>query len=127
MICNIHRFYKFFAVTIIILLSYSTVGCLAVTDATTTTTTSSTTTPSTIPRSSTSERQGDYSRSPPWNPSPQIDKNGFLIPKYHRIPGEWEKELRLRKKDQLHLKQSAATIRQVPGDGNCLFHSSKLI
>ncbi|KAL3917762.1 MAG: hypothetical protein SGILL_004557 [Bacillariaceae sp.] len=88
---------------------------------------SSTSTHSSIPRSAErpgSSSFGEHSRFPPWNPSPQIDSNGFLLPKYYRIPGEFEKEARLRKKEQLSLSQSSpATIRQVPGDGNCLFHS----
>ncbi|KAL3902912.1 MAG: hypothetical protein SGILL_010647, partial [Bacillariaceae sp.] len=60
-----------------------------------------------------------------------IDANGFLFPKYYRIPGEFEKDVKLRKKDRLIVSKSSssasstapATIRQVPGDGNCLFHS----
>jgi hypothetical protein len=97
-------------------------GCSGVIDASSTTEISST-----IPRSADrpgSSSFGEKSRFPPWNPSPQIDDNGFLITKYHRIPGEWEKEIKIPKKDQLSLTQSSpATIRQVPGDGNCLFHS----
>lgn len=105
-------------------------------------------------------------RFPPWNPSPNVDENGFVTNKYQRVPGEWEKEVNLRQKDQIpiptryvgmvsscgpdqrqqyqHTSEdsrlfsrpsssssttSAAaapamvTIRQVPGDGNCLFHS----
>mmetsp|Transcript_20510 Transcript_20510/g.32985 ORF Transcript_20510/g.32985 Transcript_20510/m.32985 type:complete len:381 (+) Transcript_20510:80-1222(+) len=99
----------------------SSTVCFAITDAT-----SSSTLSSSIPRSSDrhSSSYGDLTRFPPWNLSPQIDDHGFLIPKYQRIPGEWEKEVKLRKKDQLHPSHySPATIRQVPGDGNCLFHS----
>lgn len=80
---------------------------------------------SSIPRSS--ERiaasYGDRGHFPPWNPSPNIDENGFLIPTYNRMSGDWEKEVKLRKKDRISNHKSLATIRQVPGDGNCLFHS----
>lgn len=64
----------------------------------------------------------EVARYPPWNPSPKIDHNGFLIKNYERIPGEWEKEFKVRKRHQVSLK-IPVTIRQVPGDGNCLFHS----
>lgn len=62
---------------------------------------------------------------PPWNPSPQIDDAGFCRELYTRIPGEWESEVRLGGKHQnaLHLEMVQVNIRQVPGDGNCLFHS----
>lgn len=62
---------------------------------------------------------------PPWNPSPQIDDEGFCRNIYKRIPGEWESEVRLGGKHQnaLHLEMVQVNIRQVPGDGNCLFHS----
>jgi hypothetical protein len=77
-------------------------------------------TTSSIPRSA----ERDHTLFPPWNLSPQIDDNGFLFLKYHRMPGEFENDAKLCKKDQLLLtKASPATIRQVPGDGNCLFHS----
>lgn len=39
------------------------------------------------------------------------------------MPGEWESEVKLRKKDRINNQNAAALIRQVPGDGNCLFHS----
>ena len=94
--------------------------CLHTTDASA----SSSASPS-IPRSS--ERiaasYGDRGHFPPWNPSPNIDENGFLLPIYNRISGEWEKEVKLRKKDRISIHNSPVTIRQVPGDGNCLFHS----
>lgn len=57
---------------------------------------------------------------PPWNPSSNIDVNGFLLKQYKRIPGEWEKEFKIRNRHKL---QTSCMIRQVPGDGNCLFHS----
>ena len=76
-----------------------------------------------IPRSHHRHSQ-NYYRFPPWNPSPRIDDNGFLKNQYRRIKGEWEQEigLRLRKRNRSPV-QIPATIRQVPGDGNCLFHS----
>jgi OTU-like cysteine protease len=62
---------------------------------------------------------------PPWNPSPQIDDAGFCRDVYTRIPGEWEADVRLGGKHQntFHLEMVQVNIRQVPGDGNCLFHS----
>ena len=62
---------------------------------------------------------------PPWNPSNQIDDAGFLQSAYARIPGQWEAEIALGGKHQnpLHLELVQCRIRQVPGDGNCLFHS----
>jgi len=92
------------------------VGCMSATYA------SSSSSSSSIPRSS--DRIGSMcGHYPPWNPSPNIDENGFLVPKYNRVSGEWEKEVKLRKKDRISLHNSPAMIRQVPGDGNCLFHS----
>jgi len=80
---------------------------------------------SSIPRSSEriASSYGDRGNFPPWNPSPNIDENGFLVPTYNRMSGEWEKDIKLRKKDRINGHNSIATIRQVPGDGNCLFHS----
>jgi hypothetical protein len=89
---------------------------------------------------------------PPWNPSPNIDKNGFLTSKYKRIYGSWEfqedghmdmhdddadgeherNQNKLNKKNRnlMHVfggrfqkLEEPVYIRQVPGDGNCLFHS----
>ena len=78
-----------------------------------------------IPRSSDriAASFGDRGHFPPWNPSPNIDENGFLVPTYNRMSGEWEKDVKLKKKDRINVHNSLATIRQVPGDGNCLFHS----
>ena len=79
-----------------------------------------------IPRSTRrSHSSADALRYPPWNTSPNIDEHGFLLNHYPRIPGEWEKEFKLfRKRRPLHTEvQTPAIIRQVPGDGNCLFHS----
>jgi len=62
---------------------------------------------------------------PPWNPSPKIDETGFVSGAFTRFPGEWESEVQLGGQHQnaLHLEMVQARIRQVPGDGNCLFHS----
>jgi len=66
---------------------------------------------------------------PPWNLSPLIDFEGFLTRRYRRIPGEWEIEANIagrhgsRGHNFLLLDRKPVTIRQVPGDGNCLFHS----
>lgn len=78
----------------------------------------------TIPRST--HRSED---SPPWNPSSYIDEDGFLVEKYLRCPGEWEEEANIggrhgpRSKRYSELTKVPCQIRQVPGDGNCLFHS----
>lgn len=74
-----------------------------------------------IPRSTHRTNTENY-RFPPWNPSPNIDENGFILHQYQRIRGEWEKEVKLKKRHQTEV-QAPCTIRQVPGDGNCLFHS----
>ena len=63
------------------------------------------------------------SRYPPWNPSPLIDDDGFLHKKYSRVPGEWEKEIKIRRRRNQPPLEWPVMIRQVPGDGNCLFHS----
>jgi OTU-like cysteine protease len=60
---------------------------------------------------------------PPWNLSHQIDDKGFLKTLYRRVPGEWEPEVKLRTS---HGVSARCRIRQVPGDGNCLFHSISL-
>ena len=56
---------------------------------------------------------------PPWNPSRNISDDGFISGVFERIPGEWETEVRLR---TAHTLNTPCRIRQVPGDGNCLFH-----
>jgi hypothetical protein len=145
---------------------FGIVGCLAISDTTTTTMTSVTTTSTTttatssaaskssiprtmeLPGASLNGEHSDRIHFPPWNPSPHIDPNGFLISKYRLIPGEWERDFYGRKQHHHQRRQSPrppprrrrppsttnkspislsrtppATIRQVPGDGNCLFHS----
>eukprot|EP00544_Gedaniella_sp_CCMP2646_P011923 CAMPEP_0202486852 /NCGR_PEP_ID=MMETSP1361-20130828/5324_1 /ASSEMBLY_ACC=CAM_ASM_000849 /TAXON_ID=210615 /ORGANISM="Staurosira complex sp., Strain CCMP2646" /LENGTH=320 /DNA_ID=CAMNT_0049116111 /DNA_START=38 /DNA_END=1000 /DNA_ORIENTATION=+ len=78
----------------------------------------------TIPRST--HRSED---SPPWNPSSHIDEDGFLLEKYVRCAGEWEEEANIggrhgpRSRRYKQLETVPVKIRQVPGDGNCLFHS----
>jgi len=89
--------------------------------------------PASLPRSKSSRRwsstgtSGSSSSStpsyPPWNTSPHIHYDGFLRNEFRRIPGEWEEEVRLRTRQRLETK---CRIRQVPGDGNCLFHSISL-
>lgn len=70
----------------------------------------------------------DY--QPPWNPSPKIDPHGFLADLYPRSPGDWEHLANIRGKYgprqrsyPRNLLTTPVEIRQVPGDGNCLFHS----
>ena len=67
---------------------------------------------------------------PPWNPSPKINSNGFLNDYYSRCPGEWEILANIRGKHgprnhnrYMKLLNVPVACRQVPGDGNCLFHS----
>lgn len=86
------------------------------------------------------------SNYPPWNPSRHINSNGFLSSLYRRVPGEWEtppfggyqspsfrrSPLSLTLSSQHHTNQQVHSldvpvrVRQVPGDGNCLFHSISL-
>jgi len=75
-----------------------------------------------IPRSTHRVTSPETIHYPPWNPSPNIDEHGFVMKQYRRIPGEWEKEFAFRRRKYNHV-HTPATIRQVPGDGNCLFHS----
>jgi OTU-like cysteine protease len=87
-------------------------------------TTSSSTGVSTLPRSHTLHRSDNaYDILPPWNPSSKIDSLGFLQGLYMRTPGDWEQEVRLKTSQSL---DQPCRIRQVPGDGNCLFHSLSL-
>ena len=80
--------------------------------------------PASLPRSKSSRRWSSSTQSyPPWNTSPHIRYDGFLRDDFRRIPGEWEEEVRLRTRQRLETK---CRIRQVPGDGNCLFHSISL-
>ena len=67
---------------------------------------------------------------PPWNPSHKINSNGFLNDYYSRCPGEWEILANIRGKHgprnhnrYMKLLNIPVACRQVPGDGNCLFHS----
>ena len=70
-----------------------------------------------------------YKSHPAWNHSPEIDTHGFLSKRYKLHPGSWEKEARIGGKygyKSLHTRKLPGVecvIRQVPGDGNCLFHS----
>jgi hypothetical protein len=59
----------------------------------------------------------EHRRYPPWNASPNIDDDGFLVMQYSRLPGEWESEFRIRKRHKKEVR-TPANIRQVPGDGN---------
>mmetsp|Transcript_22455 Transcript_22455/g.34084 ORF Transcript_22455/g.34084 Transcript_22455/m.34084 type:complete len:351 (-) Transcript_22455:175-1227(-) len=78
-----------------------------------------------------SERQEEYSKDELqklWNPSSQILDNGFLSKIYHRVPGVFEQEEGGGEViEGIHhhsrLINNPVRCRQVPGDGNCLFHS----
>lgn len=69
----------------------------------------------------------------PWNHSPRIDTNGFLTDTYIRTIGEWESNTNIggkygpRSGHTKQLETIPVTIRQVPGDGNCLFHSLSVV
>lgn len=77
-----------------------------------------------IPRSNNNLQRRQYSSYlPPWNPSANIDEAGFVKGLFVRTPGEWEEEVRLKTVNKL---DQPCRIRQVPGDGNCLFHSISL-
>lgn len=69
------------------------------------------------------QQQGELLYYPPWNPSRHINSDGFLSTLYSRIPGEWETPYQFHRQHRLDLP---VKIRQVPGDGNCLFHSISL-
>jgi hypothetical protein len=72
-----------------------------------------------LPRST--QEYGFYTE--PWCPSAQIDCQGFLTEQYKRIPGQWEEEQPVRGKHRSVVTSKKAHIRQVPGDGNCLFNA----
>ena len=59
-------------------------------------------------------------RYPPWNASPSIDDEGFLLKQYKRLPGEWESIFHpdIQRRFQKHIRSPTTMIRQVPGDGN---------
>lgn len=83
-----------------------------------------------LPRSGNNRRHASQasmsassSDQPPWNPSSLIDTDGFLKGLYARCTGDWEQEVRLRTAYGTDLP---CQVRQVPGDGNCLFHSLSL-
>jgi hypothetical protein len=82
---------------------------------------------------SSSEPSSEKSTQPPWNPSPQIDPTGYLTHLYPRSPGTWEQSANLRgrygprSKTYESLTNVPVRIRQVPGDGNCLFHSIAVV
>ena len=65
----------------------------------------------------------------PWNPSDQIDEEGFPKQVYSRLPGKWEGEANIGGTYSPNSQHYASTfavtvsVRQVPGDQNCLFHS----
>ena len=82
---------------------------------------------SSIPRSRRSS-EDTRPQSPLWNPSVNIDAAGFLKGSYRRVPGEWEIECPIRRTPNTVLTDTnmVCQIRQVPGDGNCLFHSISL-
>ncbi|KAL9185088.1 hypothetical protein ACHAXT_002865 [Thalassiosira profunda] len=69
-------------------------------------------------------RDDDGLRRPAWNPSPKINSQGYLCDLYRRIPGEWEAECSyVGTSDAAEELDIPVCIRQVPGDGDCLFHA----
>jgi hypothetical protein len=74
-----------------------------------------------LPRS---KYDADEFSKAPWNPSPKIDSDGFLHGVYKRIPAVWEEELPVKGKHRKErIVDIPVLIRQVPGDGNCLFNA----
>lgn len=83
---------------------------------------------SSIPRSSSSSLDATAAaaaRRPPWNLSSQINKQGYLRQLFRRIPaaasddvGEYANANNYKDKSLVPV-----VIRQVPGDGDCLFHA----
>ena len=85
---------------------------------------------SSIPRSSsgsTLPRVTDISdiHGPGWNASPHINDQGYLCHYlYKRIPGDWEVDCPTITTEESQSELDVPVIiRQVPGDGDCLFHS----
>lgn len=75
-------------------------------------------------------KQGIFSaNTSPWNASSKIDSKGFLSETYRRVPGEWEEEAHIGgkygyySKGTKNLEEQPVYVRQVPGDGSCLFHA----
>ncbi|KAL3774383.1 hypothetical protein ACHAW5_007943 [Stephanodiscus triporus] len=67
-----------------------------------------------------------YPRRPAWNASPKINQQGYLCELFRRIPGEWESAERTppaAAPDGARNLNEPVIIRQVPGDGCCLFHA----
>eukprot|EP00565_Helicotheca_tamesis_P003256 CAMPEP_0185727904 /NCGR_PEP_ID=MMETSP1171-20130828/3448_1 /TAXON_ID=374046 /ORGANISM="Helicotheca tamensis, Strain CCMP826" /LENGTH=328 /DNA_ID=CAMNT_0028396549 /DNA_START=228 /DNA_END=1212 /DNA_ORIENTATION=- len=62
-------------------------------------------------------------------PVKKIDDDGFLTETYRCLPGDWEIEANIggkhgpRSRRFAKLSTLPVSVRQVPGDGNCLFHS----
>ena len=86
---------------------------------------------SSIPRSSASSSSTVSSssssdvRRTPWNTSRQINNHGYLKQLYRRIPAEVTGEITVSNHNN-YSDGSLVTpvvIRQVPGDGDCLFHA----
>ena len=74
------------------------------------------------------------SHRPAWNVSPKINDQGYLCEIFRRIPGEWESSASAAAETSGNSKKSHSlnninnlntpvVIRQVPGDGCCLFHA----
>lgn len=84
----------------------------------------SSTSKSALPRSVNFDYYSDED-TPFWHPSAQIDKEGFLVKNYVRIPSELEigQDAIEGKHRKSKLAGVPVRIRQVPGDGDCLFHS----
>lgn len=70
-----------------------------------------------------------YPRRPAWNASPKINHQGYLCELFRRIPGEWESAERppptttAAPDGVARNLNEPVIIRQVPGDGCCLFHA----
>ena len=76
------------------------------------------------------QHSGNTAQRPAWNASPKINEQGYLYEElYRRIPGEWEADCphtsggACTDGQQSQELEAPVIIRQVPGDGDCLFHA----
>ena len=76
-----------------------------------------------------SDTNTSWNERPPWNPSIHINNHGYLRQLFQRIPAEIEETTSVvdnnnnSNYDDAHSLATPVLIRQVPGDGDCLFHS----
>jgi len=84
---------------------------------------------SNYPPSHVFKSNGDaFGDPPPWNPSSSISPDGFLSSTYPANFGAWESTPSTTitgkyDKCRINWSNTEFRVRQVPGDGNCLFHA----